>query len=124
MEFLRLLVPAFFACLCNALANMFWKLRFDAKPLAITNINDFLDLIFNTKIILGMSLYGISMLLFFYMLSNFKLSIIIPVTCMTYVFNILIAYFIFNEKLSANQIIGTATIMVGLVIISQTKSII
>jgi len=95
MDFLKLLIPATAACLCNALANMLWKFRFNIHPLKIGRISDVLSMILDIKIITGIMLYVISMLLFFYMLSNFKLSIIIPVTCLTYIFNIIISYQVF-----------------------------
>ena len=123
MNFLELFIPACFACFCNALANMFWKLRFNKVPFSLKSISDFLLLLSSGPIWIGVGFYGISMLLFFYMLSNFKLSVVTPVLCMTYVFNILVAKIIFNEPLGKMQIIGTVIIMIGLIVLSRENVI-
>jgi drug/metabolite transporter (DMT)-like permease len=119
MEFIRLFIPAFVACTCNALANMLWKMRFDKIPLKLDSIKNILDLIVSPHIWGGVICYGGSMLLFFYMLSNFRLSAIMPVTCMTYIFNIIIARVVFGETISRTQILGTAIIIFGLIILSR-----
>lgn len=119
MDYLRLLIPAFIACCCNALANMFWKFEFSRNPLNICSLADIIQLLFSWKILVGIGFYGCSMLLFFYMLSNFKLSAIMPVTCITYILNILIAVFVFCEDISWQQIMGTFIVILGLLILSR-----
>lgn len=42
MEIFRLLIPATLACCCNAMADMFWKMQFDKKPLSIHSLMDIL----------------------------------------------------------------------------------
>lgn len=119
MGFLKLLIPASIACICNALANMFWKMRFDKIPLSIRSIQDVGGLLISPHIWAGLCCYGCSMLLFFYMLSNYKLSSIMPVTCMTYIFNIVIARVVFHESIGRTQIVGTAIVICGLIILSR-----
>lgn len=119
MSFLKLLIPATIACTCNALANMFWKMRFDKIPLSVKSLQDIGGLLMSPHIWGGVCCYGCSMLLFFYMLSNFKLSAIMPVTCMTYVFNIIIARVVFGESISRVQVIGTAIVILGLLVLSR-----
>lgn len=121
--FIRLFIPAFFACLCNALANMLWKFRFNKVPLAFSNYKDIIGLVTSLHIWGGIICYVCSMFLFFYMLSNFKLSTIIPVTCMTYVFNIFIARFVFGESINKVQVLGTMIIIVGLIVLSRAGSV-
>jgi len=119
MGFLKLFIPASIACICNALANMFWKIRFDKSPLSIKTIQDIRGLLVSPHIWAGLCCYGCSMLLFFYMLSNYKLSSIMPVTCMTYIFNIVIARVIFHEPIERMQIAGTVIVICGLIILSR-----
>lgn len=121
--FIKLLIPAFFACTCNALANMFWKIRFDKVPLAFGSLQDIVGLVTSPHIWAGVGCYGCSMLLFFYMLSNYKLSAIMPVTCMTYVFNIVIARLVFGESISKVQVIGTVIIIFGLIVLSRAGAV-
>lgn len=119
MGFLGLLIPASIACICNALANMFWKMRFDKIPLSIKSVQDIGGLLISPHIWAGLCCYGCSMLIFFYMLSNYKLSSIMPVTCMTYIFNIVIARVIFHESIERMQIVGTVIVICGLIILSR-----
>lgn len=119
MAFVRLFIPAAISCSCNALANMFWKMRFDKVPLSLKSFQDIGGLLLSPHIWAGLCCYGCSMLLFFYMLSNFKLSSIMPVTCMTYIFNIVIARIVFHEPIGRMQIIGTTIVICGLIILSR-----
>lgn len=119
MAFFRLLVPASIACVCNAFANMFWKMRFDKIPLSLKSLQDIAGLLRSPYIWAGLCCYGCSMLLFFYMLSNYKLSSIMPVTCMTYIFNIVIARVVFHESIGRMQIVGTAIVICGLIVLSR-----
>ena len=119
MSFVKLFIPACLACSCNAFANMFWKFRFDKVPLSLKSINDILGVLTSFYIWIGIGLYVGSMLLFFYMLSNFKLSAMMPVICMTYIFNIVIAKVVFKESIGAMQMLGTAIIIIGLLVLSR-----
>lgn len=119
MAFIGLMVPAFFACTCNALANMFWKMRFDENSLSLSSVQEIIGLVRSWQIWAGVGCYGISMLLFFYMLSNYKLSSIMPVSCMTYIFNVIIAKAVFHESISKTQIIGIIIIVAGLIVLSK-----
>ncbi len=121
--FWRLLLPAFLACVCNSLANALWKLRFDKTPLSLRGVEDVIGLLRSPNIWGGMGFYGGSMLLFFYMLSNYKLSTIIPVTSMTYIINILVARFYFHESVGKIQILGTVIIILGLLILSRAGAV-
>ena len=122
MNFIKLLVPAFLACSCNALANMFWKFRFDKVPLSLKSAGDFWGLISSPYIWIGVIFYGCSMLLFFFMLSNFKLSAMMPVLCMTYILNIVIAKIVFGESIAGMQMLGTAIIIIGLLVLSRVNA--
>lgn len=119
MSFIGLIIPAFIACICNAMANMFWKMRFDKTPLSLTSVRDIAGLVCSWQIWAGIGCYGASMLLFFYMLSNYKLSSIMPVTCMTYIFNVVIAKAVFGENISRVQVMGIMIIITGLIVLSR-----
>lgn len=123
MFLLKLFIPAIIACSCNALANMFWKMRFDQVPLKLGSAEDIIGLATSLHIWSGVGCYVISMVIFFYMLSNFKLSVVTPVTCMTYIFNVVIARIVFHEKITSIQIIGIAIVIIGLIILSRAKEI-
>ena len=119
MPFSKLIIPAVIACLCNTIANTLWKLQFTKKPLSIASFSDAFNTVFTVNIIGGICFYIGSMLLFFYLLSNFKLSVIMPVMCLTYVFNIIIAAVVFKEQIVPIQAVGTSVILVGLILLSR-----
>jgi drug/metabolite transporter (DMT)-like permease len=120
--FVNLIIPAVLACSCNAAANTFWKFHFMKQPLKILHFRDVLMLAFTPFIIVGVVFYVISMVLFFYMLSHFKLSLIVPLTSLTYVLNLVVAYVIFHERFYIPNIIGTGVVIIGLIILSQTPA--
>ena len=85
---LTLVVPVVLATLLNAVANTVWKIYFQKGEFSYTSFSSVLSL-FNIYIISGILCYVGSMLLFFYMLSKFDLSVIIPLTALTYIFNMM-----------------------------------
>ena len=120
MAFIKIVIPAFCACTCNAIANYFWKIELTKNPFNISSLSKIISLFLSFNIMLGIFFYIISMVLFLYMLSNFKLSLIVPLTVFTYILNILSAYIIFREKIYVQSIVGTVVIILGIIILSQT----
>ena len=118
MNILKLAIPALLSSLCNASANALWKTQLSMRPMNTESITSFFASILNVRIIGGAAFYGVSMLLFFYILSNFRLSQAIPFLATTYVFNFIIAALCFHETFVMNQIIGI-TLIIGGVIISN-----
>lgn len=122
MEFFKIFIPVCLACFCNASANTLWKLEFSKNPINFTKISELFSTLFNLYILGGILFYMLSMFLFFYLLSNYKLSVVIPLTGMTYFFNIISAYFIFNENVSKRQLIGTVFMVIGIILISKNQN--
>lgn len=64
---------------------------------------------------LGVAFYGVSFLLYIYLLSRYDLGYIIPlVTAFVYVLIFVASYFIFHEVFTVAKIAGIAFILVGL----------
>lgn len=116
MNILMLAVPAFIACACNSLANALWKAQFIVAPLQTSSISAFLNSVLNVRIFAGIACYGISLLLFFYLLSTYRLSQVVPFLASTYIFNFLIASLFFHEAVSGMQIVGILLIIFGVVL--------
>jgi len=108
--------------MCNTVANYFWKIELAKNPFDASSLGKILSTFFSLNIIIGIFFYITSMMLFLYMLTHFKLSIIAPLTAMTYIFNISMAYLLFREKVHAKGVIGAAVIIIGIIILSQTPA--
>lgn len=79
------------------------KLHFNITPLAIT----------------GVFLYGLSFLMYVYLLSKNDLGYIIPLTtALVYVIIFTASYFIFHEVFTVAKIVGIALIIGGLVFLN------
>lgn len=120
MKLLSLAIPAMISSLCNSLANALWKTQFLRTPLNTKSICALIESVFHWRIIAGVALYGISMLLFFYVLSHFRLSQAVPFLATTYVFNFLIAAVVFHEPIGGIQIAGILLIISGIVLSNLT----
>lgn len=115
MGILKLAIPALLSSLCNASANALWKSQLSAQPLSLSSVPEFIHSVFTLKIMGGVICYGVSMLLFFYILSNYRLSQAVPFLATTYIFNFILAVVVFHEPLVINQIIGIILIVVGVI---------
>lgn len=65
-------------------------------------------------ILIGLFLYGFSLILWLFALSKLKLSLAYPATSLMYVFIILASWLIFKETINFYQILGIIIILVGL----------
>lgn len=70
---------------------------------------------------LGISSFGIATLVWIKILSLAKLSTIYPMQSICYIVVAILAFFIFQEKLNALNIVGIFIIMLGVFLISQGK---
>lgn len=119
---MSLFIPVLLATLLNTVANTVWKIYFQKYGFNFSSFLSLFDLV-NIYILSGVICYVGSMLLFFYMLSRFDLSVIIPLTALTYIFNMLAAYFIFQESFDIYKIGGMFVIIFGIVILSMSKGV-
>ena len=76
-----------------------------------TNMTDkVIDFYVNRYVVLGLSLYALSALLYIKALQYIKVSVAFPSTSIAYIFVTLYAVFYFGEKLSTLQMLGLVTI--------------
>ena len=107
------------ACLCNAVSNTLWKLSLGSHPFKYVGLTSLAALLVRPLILVGIFLYVVSMFVYFYLLSNYKLSVIVPLTSLTYVLNTISAYLIFREEVSLVQILGIVLLCAGIVLVFQ-----
>lgn len=72
--------------------------------------------------ILGIILYGISFLLYIYLISKYDLGYIIPLTtALVYILIFIASFFIFNEAFTLLKVAGIFLIVIGLVFLNIKK---
>lgn len=75
----------------------------------------------NIYLLAGMFSYGISILLWMAVLSKVNVSLAYPFLSIGYIITAVLAYFIFNEPLTWQKIIGILIICVGVFVLSQSQ---
>ena len=81
-------------------------------------------LVFNINFytVAGIALYGVSFLVYMYLISKYDLGYIIPLTtAFIYILIFCASYFIFHEVFTATKIVGIALIVAGLVFLNLKK---
>lgn len=115
----RLVLFLFVAVTSTAL--VFLKLG-TASGLPIRYINSKLTFDLNAYAVSGILLYGLSFVLYMYLISKNDLGYVIPLTAgFVYVIVFTASYFIFHEVFTATKIIGIAMILGGLVFLNLNK---
>ena len=78
-----------------------------------------LDLNFTPYTISGITLYGLSFLLYMYLISKFDLGYIIPLTtALVYILIFLASFVIFKEAFTALKIAGIVFIVIGVALLN------
>lgn len=96
--------------LMGAFAALFLKKASDFK--------DIKTLILDINIYIGGILYFLSALINIYILRYLNYSIVLPFTSITYIWTMIISYYIFKEKISRKKIIGINLILFGVILIA------
>lgn len=88
----------------------------------VSYVSDRLIFNFNWLNIIGILLYGISFVVYFYLISKFDLGYIIPLTtALVYVVIFIASFVIFKEAFTAFKILGIGLILVGLFFLNSSK---
>ncbi len=88
----------------------------------LSYINDKLTLNINASLVLGILFYGLSFVIYIYLIAKYDLGYIIPlVTAFVYICIFVASYFIFKEVFSLSKIIGITLIISGIVFMNLSK---
>lgn len=79
-----------------------------------------IKLIKNTYLWGGIGCYGVSLLLWFYVLSKMELSKAYPLVGLGYVFTLLIGHFLLSENINIYRIVGVVLIVCGVFFVSRS----
>jgi drug/metabolite transporter (DMT)-like permease len=72
----------------------------------------------NYILLLGVGVYFISMLFNIYALKGAELTVLVPITSLSYVWTILLSLFIFKESMNKYKWVGLFVVLFGIVIIT------
>jgi drug/metabolite transporter (DMT)-like permease len=75
-------------------------------------------LIYNWNIILGISLYGFGTIIFIYLLRNEELSVLYPLTSLSYIFVTVLSFYVLKEKMNFYKIFGIVCIIGGVILVT------
>lgn len=73
----------------------------------------------NVKLLIGLFLYGLSSIFFIYGLRFEKLSLLYPITSLTYLWVSFLSIKFLNERMDACKVIGMTLIIIGVLLIVQ-----
>jgi drug/metabolite transporter (DMT)-like permease len=76
------------------------------------------DVLYNWNIILGVSLYFIGTIIFIYLLRNEELSVLYPLTSLSYIFVTILSFYILKEKINFYKLLGIFCIIGGVVLVT------
>lgn len=92
------------------------------NSLSLTDSRLNLEFIFkiftNFKVLIGLSLYFFSAVLWLYALSRHNLSRIYPLTSLSFIFVILLSRYVLGESVTLNQAVGFGVIILGIGIVT------
>ena len=81
--------------------------------------NGLINMLKNINLYIGGFLYVSSAVLNIWLLKILDYSVILPLTSLTYIWTMVLSYFILKEKITVKKIAGVCLILVGAIIISS-----
>lgn len=85
--------------------------------MAISNVDNVIKVIFHPYLYVGGILYFGGAVLNIIVLKKFPYTVVLPATAITYIWTMLISYFLLKEKITMNKIYGVGLIMLGSIFI-------
>jgi drug/metabolite transporter (DMT)-like permease len=80
-----------------------------------------LGILTTPELLLGLSFYGLSAILYILLLTRVNLSIAGPAASMGYIVSVLIGYFIFHEVIPISRLVGLGFIVCGVILVVWKK---
>lgn len=108
--------------LMNAVAQLVLSAALKGVTLIDTGspLKSALALALNPAILLALFVYGLSVLLWMYVLSKADVSLAYPFLGLGFVFVAVISYLFMSEPLNAQKMIGIVTVAIGIVILARS----
>jgi drug/metabolite transporter (DMT)-like permease len=107
--------------MCNAITlvigQFLWKIGLERKVNPFESMRSIIELIFSPFILGGLVLYGLTTILWLYILSRAPISVAYPMQSVAYLISVFGAYFIFGESLSWMKVMGCLVILIGVAMV-------
>jgi multidrug transporter EmrE-like cation transporter len=119
------MMKAVLYCALYALLNVSGAaiIKLNLKGKLLTNLNQWLGVLFNIQVIGAFALIFVSMLVMFKALSAANFTFVIPVSAgINFVFTIVAGYFIFKDQMNLISFIGFALIISGILLLSLNST--
>jgi uncharacterized membrane protein len=117
MNLVLLIIVMLLSTFISALASLLIKLGSESLKIRF-KFQTISNLLRNWRLIVGLLIYVVSTALFVLALKLGELSVVYPLTAFAYVFAVLLSYFVLKEHISKFKIIGTAIIMLGIILVT------
>lgn len=103
----------------TTLGQAFWKLSL-AEVGGFQLSFEFLRGLMMTRFfLLGTFGYGCATVLWLYLLSKYEFSFVCPLMSITYIYSLVLGYFIFHEPIGMMKVIGVFSIILGTVLVTK-----
>ena len=118
-EFLLLL-----ASIAVGVAGQFF-LKTGALKLGRVDVNNAIShvvgILTTPELLLGLAFYGLAAIAYILVLTRVKLSIVGPAASLSYVFSVLLGYFVFREAITSLRLLGLGMIVAGVILVIWQK---
>ncbi|MDQ7947307.1 MAG: EamA family transporter [Pedobacter sp.] len=113
-------IIALLSILLGAVAQFFLKIGVTAVQEKSKHSADILkNGISNPYLLTGLSCYGLSLLLWFFVLSKMELSKAYPMVSLGYIFTLILAYLFLNEAITVAKVVGITFILIGVIVLNR-----
>ena len=102
-----------------------WLLKAGALKLGKVNadnlISHVLGIITTPELLAGLTCYGLGAVIYILLLTRVKLSVLAPAVALSYVFSVMLGYFVFRESIPISRVVGLGLIVCGVVLVIWKK---
>jgi drug/metabolite transporter (DMT)-like permease len=84
-------------------------------------ISHILGILLTPELIAGLLFYGMGAIFYILLLTRVNLSIVGPSVALSYVFSMLLGYFVFHEIIPAGRLVGLGFIVCGVILVVWQK---
>jgi len=80
-----------------------------------------MSILITPELVTGLLCYGLGAITFILLLTRVKLSVAGPAVALTYVFSVILGYFVFHEQIPGIRLVGLAFIVCGVVLVGWQR---